>query len=55
MSAHPVDALTEASEHANLLVVGSHGSDALGSVLGLVSSDVLHHALCPVAVAGAKE
>ncbi|MEW9533448.1 universal stress protein [Microbispora sp. NPDC049125] len=48
---HPVEALTEASERADLLVVGSHGRGALGSVmLGSVSRAVLHHAHCPVAV-----
>jgi nucleotide-binding universal stress UspA family protein len=49
--AHPVDVLTEASESADLLEVGSHGRGALGSVvLGSVSRGVLHHAHCPVAV-----
>ncbi|NJP94975.1 universal stress protein [Nonomuraea sp. FMUSA5-5] len=49
--AHPVDALTAASEGAGLLVVGSHGRGALGSaLLGSVSRGVLHHARCPVAV-----
>lgn len=48
---HPVEALTEASKRAELLVVGSHGRGALGSVvLGSVSRGVLHHAACPVAV-----
>ncbi|GAA3222909.1 hypothetical protein GCM10020216_035480 [Nonomuraea helvata] len=50
-SAHPVDALADASERADLLVVGSHGRGALGSMLlGSVSRGVLHHAHCPVAV-----
>ncbi|MEQ4721778.1 universal stress protein [Nonomuraea sp. B19D2] len=50
-SADPVNALTDASERADLLVVGSHGRGALGSmVLGSVSRGVLHHAHCPVAV-----
>ncbi|MFI7416280.1 universal stress protein [Nonomuraea sp. NPDC049684] len=50
-SAHPVDALTAASDHADLLVVGSHGRGGLGSaLLGSVSRGVLHHARCPVAV-----
>ncbi|NBE95920.1 universal stress protein [Nonomuraea sp. KC401] len=50
-STHPVDALTDASGHADLLVVGSHGRGFLGSMLlGSVSRGVLHHARCPVAV-----
>ncbi|ETK32327.1 universal stress protein [Microbispora sp. ATCC PTA-5024] len=48
---HPVQALTEASGDADLLVVGSHGRGALGSaVLGSVGRAVLHHAACPVAI-----
>ncbi|TMS00356.1 universal stress protein [Nonomuraea basaltis] len=50
-SAHPVDALTEASGRADLLVVGSHGRGAMGSMLiDSVSRGVLHHSDCPVAV-----
>ncbi|HEX4813593.1 universal stress protein [Nonomuraea sp. NPDC049480] len=50
-SAHPVEALTDASGRADLLVVGSHGRGAVGSMLlGSVSRGVLHHARCPVAV-----
>jgi nucleotide-binding universal stress UspA family protein len=53
--AHPVDALTDAAEGADLLVVGSHGRGALGSMLlGSVSRGVLHHAACPVAVVPAE-
>ncbi|WP_214317839.1 universal stress protein [Nonomuraea sediminis] len=47
--AHPVEALV--SQEADLLVVGSHGRNALSSaLLGSVSRGVLHHARCPVAV-----
>ncbi|MFF4618796.1 universal stress protein [Nonomuraea jabiensis] len=54
-SAHPVEALTQASERADLLVVGSHGRGAVGSMLlGSVSRGVLHHAHCPVAVVRAR-
>ncbi|WP_431933198.1 universal stress protein [Nonomuraea jabiensis] len=50
-SADPVDALTDASERADLLVVGSHGRGALGStLLGSVSRGVLYDTQCPVAV-----
>ncbi|WP_312882799.1 universal stress protein [Streptosporangium album] len=50
-SAHPVQALTDASTRADLVVVGSRGRGAVGSVvLGSVSRGVLHHAHCPVAV-----
>ncbi|MDT4910055.1 MAG: hypothetical protein QOI69_3296 [Pseudonocardiales bacterium] len=48
---HPVDALVEASNGQDLLVVGSRGRHGLtGAVLGSVSQGVLHHANCPVAV-----
>ncbi|WP_338089939.1 universal stress protein [Nonomuraea basaltis] len=51
---HPVDALTSAA--CDLIVVGSHGRGALGSlVLGSVSRGVLHHARCPVAVVRSQE
>jgi nucleotide-binding universal stress UspA family protein len=48
---HPVQALTQESEHAQLLVVGSRGRGALrGALLGSVSQHLLRHASCPVAV-----
>ncbi|MBB2915612.1 nucleotide-binding universal stress UspA family protein [Streptosporangium becharense] len=52
---HPVAVLREASEAADLVVVGSRGMGGLGSaVLGSVSHGVLHHAHCPVAVVRPK-
>ncbi|MET8051161.1 MULTISPECIES: universal stress protein [unclassified Streptosporangium] len=49
--AHAVEALSDASDTCDLLVVGSHGRGALGSLfLGSVSRGVLHHARCSVAV-----
>ncbi|SDR18684.1 universal stress protein [Thermostaphylospora chromogena] len=49
--AHPVEALTEASGRARLVVVGSHGRGALrGTLLGSVSRALLARAACPVAV-----
>lgn len=53
-NAHPVDALT--STPCDLIIVGSHGRGALGSLLlGSVSRGVLHHARCPVAVVRSQE
>jgi nucleotide-binding universal stress UspA family protein len=49
--AHPVTALVEASQKADLLVVGSRGHGAIGAVvLGSVSRAVLQHAHCDVVV-----
>nr|WP_051752555.1 universal stress protein [Streptosporangium amethystogenes] len=49
--ARPVPTLLAASARADLLVVGSRGLGAVGSVLlGSVSREVLHHARGPVAV-----
>ncbi|MGV9730477.1 universal stress protein [Streptomyces albogriseolus] len=46
---HPVQVLTEASEHALGLVVGTRGRGGFtGMLLGSVSQGVLHHAGCPV-------
>ncbi|MEU5893282.1 universal stress protein [Streptomyces sp. NPDC047461] len=46
---HPVRVLTEASEHALGLVVGTRGHGGFtGVLLGSVSQGVLHHAHCPV-------
>lgn len=46
---HPVQVLTEASEHALGLVVGTRGHGGFtGMLLGSVSQGALHHARCPV-------
>ncbi|KUL22242.1 universal stress protein [Streptomyces regalis] len=46
---HPVQVLTEASEHALGLVVGTRGHGGFtGMLLGSVSQGVLRHARCPV-------
>ncbi|MFJ8962604.1 universal stress protein [Lentzea sp. NPDC102401] len=47
----PRTVLTDASEHAELLVVGSRGAGPIAEVvLGSVSSHCVHHASCPVVV-----
>ncbi|MDP9868298.1 MULTISPECIES: universal stress protein [Streptosporangium] len=53
---HPVAVVCEASEAADLVVVGSRGLGRLSSaVLGSVSHGILHHARCPVAIVPARE
>lgn len=50
-TAHPVEALVDASREADLVVVGSHGRGRAGStVMGSVSRRLLRHARCPIAV-----
>ena len=47
----PVPTLVELSKHARMMVVGSRGHGALGRcLLGSVSTGLIHHAHCPVAV-----
>jgi nucleotide-binding universal stress UspA family protein len=45
-----VPTLVELSRDADMVVVGSRGQGARGSVLGSISAGVVHHAHCPVAV-----
>jgi nucleotide-binding universal stress UspA family protein len=50
-SDRPGDVLCEESASASLLVVGSRGHSAIGSLLlGSVSNFVVHHSTCPVVV-----
>jgi nucleotide-binding universal stress UspA family protein len=47
----PAEELIKAGADADLLVVGSRGSGGFGRLLlGSVSSQVTHHATCPVVV-----
>lgn len=49
--AHPVDALFEAGTTADLIVVGERGRSGLAAtILGSVTTRMLHDAPCPVAV-----
>ena len=45
-----IPTLVDMSKAAEMVVVGSRGHSALGSVLGSVSAGLLQHAHCPVAV-----
>ena len=47
----PAKSLLDASEGCDLLVVGTRGGGGFGTlILGSVSSQVVHHAKCPVVV-----
>jgi nucleotide-binding universal stress UspA family protein len=50
VSGIPAQELINASHGADLLVVGSRGGGFAGLRMGSVSSQVVHHAACPVVV-----
>jgi nucleotide-binding universal stress UspA family protein len=51
MNGFPAQALIEASQDADLLVVGSRGGGGFSALaLGSVTNQVVHHAKCPVVV-----
>lgn len=48
---HPASALVDLSKNAEIIVVGSHGRGAVARhLLGSVSTALVHHGHCPVAV-----
>ncbi len=50
VSGQPVASLVDASKDAQLVAVGAHGRGRLRRMLGSISSGLVQHALCPVAV-----
>ena len=51
VSGHPAEALIDASDEADLLVVGKRGAGGFTSLLtGSVTSQVVNHSACPVVV-----
>ena len=56
VSGLPADELIQAAEGADMLVVGSRGTGGFKQlVLGSVSTQVTHHARCPVVVIPAED
>jgi nucleotide-binding universal stress UspA family protein len=51
VSGHPAEALIDASNEADLLVVGKRGAGGFTSLLtGSITSQVVNHSACPVVV-----
>ncbi|MBO0831815.1 MAG: universal stress protein [Actinobacteria bacterium] len=51
LSGFPAKTLVEASEKSDLMVLGSRGSGGFGAMfVGSVTTQVVHHAKCPVVV-----
>ena len=56
ISGFPAEELIEASRHSDLIVIGARGGGGFHRLtLGSISSQIAHHAACPVVVVPGPE